>query len=336
MSAAKNTKPIKPISEALYDFVCMAKGCSQSRIIRFFLEQVIKHSDVCEQGSVLLHVAPEASGDPGGLVMFDMDRNANSIATLLERGVAFSVDDGLGGLAFRKRAPEFAPDAVKHPQFQIIEGQDIATIYCVPILLSDRAEPFGVVAFHNPAGGNAISPDQQRQMDLAVKILESMLTLSTQKLVARNRVFIVHGRNEGFRRELEEILKSEGLEPVVIQALARTGQDLLTFLEDQIRDCMAGFVLLTPDDEGRLYQFNEPLRQRARQNVIFEGGYLTALFRDTQRICFLQLGDLEIPSDLNGLLMERFIGRIDPERIRLTLKEWGIESNPELPAAGSN
>jgi predicted nucleotide-binding protein len=149
--------------------------------------------------------------------------------------------------------------------------------------------------------------------------------------VRRDRVFIVHGRNQHFRQQLENILLQEKIEPVVIQSLARTGQDLLTFLEDQIRDCIAGFVLLTPDDEGRLYEFDEPLRQRARQNVIFEGGYLTALFRDTQRICFLQFGDLEIPSDLNGLLMERFASDIDAERIRLTLKVWGLKQTVTGP-----
>jgi predicted nucleotide-binding protein len=164
-------------------------------------------------------------------------------------------------------------------------------------------------------------------MDVAVKVLEALLALSTIRLVARERVFIVHGRSDVFRQELQDILKNEGIDSVVVQSFARTGQDLLSFLEDRIKDCVAGFVVLTPDDEGRLYHFGEPLRQRARQNVIFEGGYLTALFRNTNRVCFLQQGELEIPSDLNGLLMERFTDHIDPERIRLTLKEWGFAAN---------
>lgn len=119
---------------------------------------------------------------------------------------------------------------------------------------------------------------------------------------------------------------AEKLKPVVIQSQARTGSDLLTFLEDKIRTCLAGLILLTPDDEGRLYQFGQQLRQRARQNVLFEAGYLTALFRHSNRICFLQKGvDLEIPSDLHGLLMETAPdGIIDAERIKLTLSQWGL------------
>jgi len=118
----------------------------------------------------------------------------------------------------------------------------------------------------------------------------------------------------------------------VIQTFARTGQDLLGFIEKRIRGWVAGFVLLTPDDEGRLYRVGEPLRQRARQNVIFEGGYLTALFRRTNKICFLQEGDLEIPSDLNGLLTEQFEQHINRERIVKTLREWGLGEG--APAKG--
>jgi predicted nucleotide-binding protein len=198
-----------------------------------------------------------------------------------------------------------------------------------------------VVAFHNKIGSEKIiDPASQRQMDVAVKSLEAMLSLSPRKLADRNRVFIVHGRNEPMRLQLEKILTDEGIVPVVIQRNVRTGEDLLGTLERQIRGCLAGFILLTPDDEGRLYNFGEPLRQRARQNVIFEGGYLTALFRDTQRICFVQQGDLEIPSDLNGLLMEKYGERIDAERIKETLKKWGFPSKTkdrdtsDRPSAG--
>jgi predicted nucleotide-binding protein len=161
-------------------------------------------------------------------------------------------------------------------------------------------------------------------MDLSVRVLEALLPLAPIPLVYREKLFIVHGRDTSFVNQLLLLLREQGVDPVVVQTFARTGQDLLGFIENRIRGCVAGFVLLTPDDEGRLYRFGEPMRQRARQNVIFEGGYLTALFRRTNRICFLQQGDLEIPSDLNGLLMERFDDTIEPDRIILTLKEWNL------------
>ena len=116
---------------------------------------------------------------------------------------------------------------------------------------------------------------------------------------------------------------------MVIQAKARTGGDLLSTIEDQINSCMAGFILLTPDDEGRLYEYGEQPRLRTRQNVIFEAGFLTALFRKTRRVCFVKEGDLEIPSDLNGLLMETYTGNLDEKRIKNVLVMWGML--PEVP-----
>src|SRR5262249_45983555 len=157
----------------------------------------------------------------------------------------FSVDEGLAGLVFRKRAPEYAPIAEERPEFQSIKGQDIRSIYCLPILLEHQAEPFGVVSFHNTCDGGEISDRTQKSMQIAVKSLEAMLSLTplSGRLVPKEKVFIVHGRNKAFLADLQNVLEKEGLEYVVIQSLARTGQDLLTFIEERIRDCVAGFVL---------------------------------------------------------------------------------------------
>jgi predicted nucleotide-binding protein len=206
----------------------------------------------------------------------------------------------------------------------------------VPITISDcGGEPFGVVAFQNTkkyAEENKrqmFNDDDRLKMRLAVKTLEAMLLCSPRKLVDFKQVFIVHGRNANIREELVKFLNEMGIGSVVIQAKARTGGDLLSTIEDQINSCMAGFILLTPDDEGRLYKYGEQTRLRPRQNVIFEAGFLTALFRKTRRICFVKEGDLEIPSDLNGLLMETYTGNLDEERIRSVLVMWGML--PEVP-----
>lgn len=57
-------------------------------------------------------------------------------------------------------------------------------------------------------------------------------------------------------------------------------------------------MLLTPDDYGGTDMGN--LQRRARQNVIWEWGYLVAkLGRD--RVCCLCKSEVEIPSDLEGI-----------------------------------
>lgn len=314
-------RPKKPFENALFDFICMSKGQSHNQIVRYFVEQLMKRSNVCEQGSILVYNPAREN-----LKLYDEFKvnNINSINAF--PSADFSTNEGLAGLVFRKRAPEYVPDTSKHPEFTPVSGQDIHTIYCAPIVLEYQHDPFGVASFHNSRDGGEIEEHTRKCMAIAVQTLEAMLSLTplSKRLVPKEKVFIVHGRNKDVLADLECILTEEKIEYVVIQSLARTGQDLLSFIEDRIRDCVAGFILLTPDDEGRLFQFGEPLRQRPRQNVIFEGGYLMALFRGTNRVCFVQQGSVEIPSDLNGLLMERFEERLNAQRIRLTLQEWGL------------
>jgi predicted nucleotide-binding protein len=330
----------KKFHEALDDFLGMARERPQAQVLRFFLEQVICHSDICQAGAILVNVPDGQKEGRGHLRLWDLTTDVeaiNSLAKDANKKVDLPCDEGISTVAFRKRAPEFIAIAKDHPQYWWPEDSDVdddyadGPCYAVPIKLfdrRDRREPFGVVTFQN-GPEKPITEDDRHNMDAAVKSLEAMMSLSPRKLVEEKKVFIVHGRNKQHREELERILLDEELDPVVIQSMARTGSDLLGFLEEKIRNCLAGFILLTPDDEGRLYQYGQELRQRARQNVIFEAGYLTALFRDTNRICFLKKGDLEIPSDLSGLLMETFAETLDPKRVHLTLKQWGI-ANPKL------
>jgi len=331
----------KPFLEALHDFLCMARYRPQALVLKYFLDQVVEHSDLCKGGSVLVYVPPGKNGGGDRLKVWDRETDIDSLESWGTMKVQLPADRGISTVAFHKRASEFAPIACEHPQYWSNDknkSHERGPMYCVPILLHDRKrrEPFGVVAFTNPAG-KEMDAAARKMMDLAVKALEAMMSLSPKKLVEARKVFIVHGRDEEFREQLVKILEFYNLKPVVIQSMARTGADLLGFLEEQIRNCLAGFILLTPDDEGRLYRYGEKLSLRARQNVIFEGGYLTALFRETDRICFLQKGEMEIPSDLSGLLMEKVTGAITSDRICLTLESWGLvpprcDSTPPAPA----
>jgi predicted nucleotide-binding protein len=330
----------KSFYEFLYDFVCMARNRKSALVIRYFLEIIIKRSPLCETGSILVLAADRSgsSKEMNTLLVWTENDDVNSLEELREKNRRLPIDDGIAAMAFRKRAPEYAPLAEKHHSFRFptdSTGQkkptDIGPIYCVPIILSDSGgEPFGVVAFQNTKkydeeNKRQMFTDEDRlKMRLAVKTLEAMLLCSPRKLVDFKQVFIVHGRNAKIREELVKFLNEMGIGSVVIQAKARTGGDLLSTIEDQINSCMAGFILLTPDDEGRLYEYGQQPRLRPRQNVIFEAGFLTALFRKTRRVCFVKEGDLEIPSDLNGLLMETYTGNLDEERIRSVLVLWGM------------
>jgi predicted nucleotide-binding protein len=145
-----------------------------------------------------------------------------------------------------------------------------------------------------------------------------------------NAVFIVHGRDTLALTRLQLILVERGIRPKVLAEQPGRGKELLEELEDLLADCCAGFVLLTPDDEGRYASDPPPHKPRARQNVIFEGGWLMGLFRQHDRICFLKTDDtLELPSDLGALKTEPFDPR-NPNvaRIEAILTSWSVNWSP--------
>jgi predicted nucleotide-binding protein len=122
------------------------------------------------------------------------------------------------------------------------------------------------------------------------------------------RVFVIHGRNDGVRDRIELILQRIGAEPMTLRKLPKQGaQTLIEVLEQNLPQADAVVVLMTPDDEGRLKDSNEPLIARARENVVAEAGY--ALIAKRERSLITSLGGVSVPSDFGG------IHRIDAERM---------------------
>jgi predicted nucleotide-binding protein len=129
------------------------------------------------------------------------------------------------------------------------------------------------------------------------------------------------------REQLELLLRRLRLEPVVLQNLPAAGETIIEKLESN-SEVRYACVLLTPDDEGHKAGDTTNKRFRARQNVVLEMGmFLAKLGR--KRVAILHKGDLELPSDIRGLLYIPFKERIDEikERIAAELQEAGFEIN---------
>jgi predicted nucleotide-binding protein len=118
------------------------------------------------------------------------------------------------------------------------------------------------------------------------------------------RIFVVHGHDSALKTELARMLERLGLAPVILHEQPRRGEPLLNRLQAEVRDVGFAFVLLTPDDVGSVAARTKKWKPRARQNVIFEHGLLTALLGH-ERVCAIVQGDVEIPSDLHGVLFQR-------------------------------
>jgi predicted nucleotide-binding protein len=107
----------------------------------------------------------------------------------------------------------------------------------------------------------------------------------------------VYGHDQDLLNELELALRRWDIEPVILSERPNRGMTLVQKVEANAEVEFA-FILLTPDDYGG----NDigKLQRRARQNVVWEWGYLVGrLARD--RVCCLCKEGVEIPSDLHGI-----------------------------------
>jgi predicted nucleotide-binding protein len=120
---------------------------------------------------------------------------------------------------------------------------------------------------------------------------------------AVSKVFIVHGRDDAPALRLARYLdKRHPVEAILLEEQASRGRTLIEKLEAYSNVDFA-IITLTPDDVGALK--GDRLRDRGRQNVIFEWGQFIGKI-GRKNVCILIKGDVEIPSDLKGIVYYRF------------------------------
>ena len=129
---------------------------------------------------------------------------------------------------------------------------------------------------------------------------ELPVTLDTER-----SIFVVHGRDQDSRDQLELILRRLDLTPFVLQITGGGGDTLIEALERMIGNSAQsafGIVLVTPDDVGFLKtEGSEEAKARARQNVIMEMGMLLASLT-RKRCAILVKGYVELPSNMGGVI----------------------------------
>jgi predicted nucleotide-binding protein len=170
-------------------------------------------------------------------------------------------------------------------------------------------------------GGNRYSVQEIQKsyregIDEAVVELESLLSLLRERLEdhgkyaatapaeeckqSGRRIFIVHGRDEAAKEAIARFIEKLHLEPIILHEQPNAGRTIIEKLEGHL-DMDFAVVLLTPDDVGALSTAPDQVRPRARQNVVLELGlFLAALSR--RRVCALHKGDVELPSDYDGVV----------------------------------
>lgn len=136
------------------------------------------------------------------------------------------------------------------------------------------------------------------------------------------KIFVVHGRDDKSRLELCNILKDDfHLEPVVLQDKPTNSiETIISKFERLASECSAAVILFSPDD-------NAEGSKRVRQNVIFELGYFLGKFHDenNRRIVILKKGEIEIPSDISGVLYLEYTKAVKESfyDLKKQFEHWG-------------
>ena len=147
-------------------------------------------------------------------------------------------------------------------------------------------------------------------------------------LTQPEKIFIVYGHDTEAREQLELLLRRLKLEPVILANLVAEGQTIIEMLEKHRLGVRYACVLLTPDDEGYKSGCPNDKKPRARQNVVLElGMFLSTLGR--KHVAILHKGDVELPSDIHGLVYIPFtkhVGEVKP-RLAAELQEAGFQIN---------
>jgi predicted nucleotide-binding protein len=129
------------------------------------------------------------------------------------------------------------------------------------------------------------------------------------------RLMIVHGRDND-RIQVQDILRKNGIDdPIVLQERLGPGQTIPEKFEREALQADGALVLFTPDDEaaamltptGESISASERRKlARARQNVSMEYGWFWGKLGRSHVLLLLK-GELELPSDLAGLLYESYV-----------------------------
>jgi predicted nucleotide-binding protein len=125
---------------------------------------------------------------------------------------------------------------------------------------------------------------------------------------------------------LARSLEKLEFQPVMLHEQPDLHRPLILKLRAELADVGYAFALLTPDDVANSAMTPKTRRNLARQNVVFEHGMLVGLL-GPERVCAVVRGDLEIPSDLTGVLYKK-LGATE------SLGTIAIELIKELEAAG--
>lgn len=140
--------------------------------------------------------------------------------------------------------------------------------------------------------------------------------------ISRSDVFIVHGHDDGIKNEVARFLENLELKPIILHEQSSSGDTIIEKIE-RYSNVGFGIVLYTPCDKGGLAKEPIDLNFRARQNVVFEHGYLIGKL-SRRNVVALVKETVERPNDISGVVYVNYDSS----------GAWKTEIAKELNASG--
>ena len=215
------------------------------------------------------------------------------------------------GSGLMARANSLAKYAIEHPDARTAEGKPLSAaivaeagnIYRegITVNIGDKERD----AFQRASAGDGAMSDVTNPTWPASTPTQSSTPAPPWAQFAappsspNRRVFIVHGHDDNMKLAVSHFVMAIGLEPIILADQPNAGRTVIEKFEKNA-DVGYAIVLLSPDD------FSPGGSQgRARQNVVLEWGYFIGKL-GRAHVCALKRGDVELPSDIIGMVWENF------------------------------
>lgn len=138
------------------------------------------------------------------------------------------------------------------------------------------------------------------QLQEVVPKLEALPPNRPETPMDKSKVFIVHGHDDAAKEAAARFVENLGFKAIILHEQASSGKTIIEKIEAN-SNVGFGIVLYTPCDLGRSKEEKDQLKPRARQNVVFEHGYLMGKI-GRENVCALVKGDIEKPTDISGVV----------------------------------
>jgi predicted nucleotide-binding protein len=130
--------------------------------------------------------------------------------------------------------------------------------------------------------------------------VEPIIAIKDDQQLNKSQVFIVHGHDDAAKNKTARFIEKLGLKPIILHEQASGSMTVIEKIE-AYSNVGFGIVIYTPCDIGAKKDNNPDLKSRARQNVVFEHGFLIGKI-GRENVCALVKDNLETPNDISGVV----------------------------------